>query len=99
MCKNYKDIAVKLKDCERRTSNVKCRILNKIFCQFISRRSTSVPQHKLTDFIIRSGFANAMARNVFKVGCLMFDVKKTLCSAVIYSLIINILLFSLIAIS
>ena len=34
-----------LKD-EHRTSN-------KVFCQFISRWSTSVPQYKLTDFIIR----------------------------------------------
>ncbi len=39
-----------LKD-ERPTSNVQHRILNKVFCQFINRQSTSVPQHKLTDFI------------------------------------------------
>ena len=48
---NIKDVAVKLKNYEHRTSNVQHRILNKEFCQFINWRSTSVPQHKLTDFI------------------------------------------------
>ena len=58
-----------LKD-ERRTSNVQHRILNKVFCQFIKRQSTSVRQHKLTDFI--------HAKAWFDVGRSMLDVQENL---------------------
>jgi len=62
-----------LKD-ERRTSNVQRRILNKEFYQFINWRSTSVPQHKLTDFIIRCSTFDVRCSTFKRIVTLPFNI-------------------------
>jgi hypothetical protein len=54
-----------LKGYERQTSNVQHRMLNKVFCQFLNRRSDTRRKRLRceSDFII---------------GCLMFNVRKML---------------------
>ena len=82
MQSNIKDVAVKVKDYERLTSNVQRRILNKVFYQFINWRSEAI-----SSFDVQ--------RSMLDVRCWMFDVQKTLYSAIQYSLIINILVLNL----
>ncbi|MBU4186541.1 MAG: hypothetical protein KKC23_10150, partial [Proteobacteria bacterium] len=64
---------------EHRTSNVEHRIFNKVFCQFINWRSDppASPEGEA------DGGQERFHHSMFNVRCSMFDVQKTLYSAVL----------------